>query len=383
MNKPIDLHELAEIGLTTPVPDPSRKRRTLFVLLAAGVATAALGAGAYQVLVGSHYVSTDNAYVGADTAQVTPLVGGTIAQVLVSDTQRVAKGQVLARLDDTDARLAVDQAEAALGQAERRVRGYFANDRGLSAQVAGRAADQSRAAAQRLSAQADLDKASLDLDRRKALAATGAISGEELTTAQNAYSRAAAALASARAAEAQAAAGRDASLGALDANRALTADTSVDTNPEVAAARARLAQARLDLSRTVIRAPLDGVVTRRQAQVGQKVAAGAQLMMVVPVEQSYVDANFKEGQLAKVRPGQTVELESDLYGSKVKFHGQVTGLSGGSGSAFALIPAQNATGNWIKVVQRVPVRIALRSDELTAHPLRVGLSMTATIRTGG
>ena len=381
MTKPLDHHDLAE---AVPVSSsPAAKRKLLFALLAGGVALTGAGATAYQVVFGARHVTTDNAYVGADTAQVTPLVGGAIAEILVSDTQRVSKGQVLARLDDADARFAVEQAQAALGQAERKVRGYFANDRGLSAQITGRAAEQSRAMAQRIAAQSDLDKARIDLNRREALARSGAVSGEELTVAQTAYDKALAALAAAKAAEQQAAAGRDASAGALDANRALTADSTVETNPEVAAARARLGQARLDLARTVIRAPLDGVVTRRQAQVGQKVAAGASLMMVVPVQQAYVDANYKERQLARVRPGQEVELESDLYGSKVKFHGRVEGLAGGSGSAFALIPAQNATGNWIKVVQRVPVRIRLRPDELAAHPLRVGLSMTATIHVDG
>ncbi|HWU14058.1 MAG TPA: HlyD family efflux transporter periplasmic adaptor subunit, partial [Caulobacter sp.] len=140
-------------------------------------------------------------------------------------------------------------------------------------------------------------------------------------------------------------------------------------------------QAAVDLARTVIRAPIDGVVTRRNVQAGQRVAAGAVLMQVVPVQQAYVDANFKEGQLRKVRIGQPVELEADLYGGSVKYHGTVVGLSGGTGSAFALIPAQNATGNWIKVVQRLPVRVAIAPADLKAHPLRVGLSMKATIDT--
>jgi membrane fusion protein, multidrug efflux system len=186
--------------------------------------------------------------------------------------------------------------------------------------------------------------------------------------------------ATAKAAESQALANRTAAVGALDANQVLTTGAGVADNPEVVAARARYEKARLQLERTVIRAPVTGVVTGRQVQVGQRIQPGANLMTVVPVQDAFVDANFKEGQLAKVKPGQKVELVSDLYGDKVKFHGTVVGMSGGTGSAFALIPAQNATGNWIKVVQRVPVRIRLDAQELKAHPLRVGLSMEARIK---
>ena len=209
------------------------------------------------------------------------------------------------------------------------------------------------------------------------------MSGEELTVAQNAFTTAQANVAQARAAVSQASASRGAARESWAANQALIAGTTVDTNPDVAAAKARLDQARLDLERTVIRAPIDGVVTNRQIQVGQRVAAGAAVMTIVPVNSAYVDANFKEGQLARVRPGQPVELKSDLYGGDVVYHGRVVGFSGGTGSAFALIPAQNATGNWIKVVQRVPVRIALDPRELARHPLRVGLSMEAEIDVSG
>jgi membrane fusion protein (multidrug efflux system) len=300
--------------------------------------------------------------------------------VLVSDTDRVQAGQVLVKLDDADAALQVAQAKAALSQAERRVRGWLANDRALGAQVDARGADQARADAQVRSAASDLERAKLEYDRRRALAETGAVSGEELSRAEAAFRQAAAALDSARAARQQADASRQAAAGSLDANRVMTEGAGVDDNPEVAAARARLAQAELNLERTVIRAPVAGVVTARKVQVGQRIQPGAVLMTVVPAQDAYVDANFKERQLKRVRPGQPVELVSDLYGSSVKFHGRVVGLSGGTGSAFALIPAQNATGNWIKVVQRVPVRIRLDPAELAAHPLRVGLSMTAKVR---
>jgi membrane fusion protein (multidrug efflux system) len=366
---------------TAPAPKSNGKRKALFAGLGAAVVLGAAAFGGYYVLVGAHHVETDNAYVGAYVAQVTPLIGGPVRSVAVNDTQVVKQGQVLVVLDDTDARIALASAQADLATAQRKVRGYLATDQSLSAQIAARDADQARAAATLASARSDLDRARVDLDRRKALAVTGAVSGDELTRAQNALANAQAAYDSAKAAQLQAAANRAAAVGSLAANTTLTDGTSIDTNPEVATARARVDQASVDLARTVIRAPIDGVVTRRNVQVGQRVAAGAVLMQVVPVQQAYVDANFKEGQLRKVRIGQPVELEADLYGGSVKYHGTVTGLSGGTGSAFALIPAQNATGNWIKVVQRLPVRVAIDPADLKANPLRVGLSMKATIDT--
>lgn len=356
------------------------QRKRLFACLAAAAVLAGGGYYAYDTLVGSHHVSTDNAYVGAYSAEITPLVGGPVAAVEVADTQAVRKGQVLVRLDDTDARLALANAEAALQMAERKVRGYMANDEGLGAQVSARSAAQAQAAAQVAAAQSNLQRAKIDLDRRKALATDGSVSGEELTSAENAYTNAAAALQAALAGQAVAAADRDAALGSRGANQALISGTSVLDNPEVAAARAARDQASVDLERTIIRAPIDGVVSKRQVQVGQRVQPGMGLMVVVPVEHAYVDANFKEIQLAKVKPGQEVELTSDLYGKKVVYHGRVAGFSGGTGAAFAVVPAQNATGNWIKVVQRLPVRIALDPAELRRNPLRVGLSMDVDIR---
>ncbi|PIB91788.1 HlyD family efflux transporter periplasmic adaptor subunit [Caulobacter sp. FWC2] len=366
---------------STPQAADHSKRKQLFAALAGAVVIAGVGYGAWYALVGSHHVETDNAYVAADVAQVTPLVGGPVQSVAVRDTQTVQRGQILLTLDDSDARIALASAQADLAKAQRRVRGYLATDQSLTAQITAREADQARAAANLTSAQADLERARIDLDRRKALAANGAVSGDELTRAQNAFANAQAAATSAKAAQVQALANRAAAVGSLNANTTLTDGTTVETNPEVAAARARVEQAGLDLNRTVIRAPIDGVVTRRNVQIGQRVAPGAVLMQVVPIQQAYVDANFKEGQLRKVAIGQPVELKADLYGGSVTYHGKVVGLSGGTGSAFALIPAQNATGNWIKVVQRLPVRIALDPAELKANPLRVGLSMTAAIDT--
>ena len=367
----------------TPAPARPRfsLRTRLFAGLGAVVLLAGLGFGGGKLIDGSTHVSTDNAYVDATSAQVTALVGGPVQSVPVYDTEPVKAGQVLVVLDDTDARIAVASAEAGLAQAERKVIGYLATDQDLGARIAARAADQSKAAAGLASARADLARAKEELDRRKALAVTGAVSGEELTQAQNVFATAAANVQAALAAQAAAAADSKGAAAALAANAALTQGTTVETNPEVAAARARLDQARVDLQRTVIRAPMDGVVAKNVVQVGQRVALGAPLMSVVPVQQAYVNANFKEVQLKKVHPGQPVILKSDLYGSKVTFHGRVVGLSGGTGSAFALIPAQNATGNWIKIVQRLPVRIALDPRELAQHPLRIGLTMDATIDT--
>jgi len=363
--------------------DQTRKQRRNQRLLAlgGGVVVVAAAATAYWTLYASHFVSTDNAYAAVEVAQVTPAIGGTIAEVKVKDTQAVKQGDVLVTIDPTDARLALAQAEAELGRAVRRVRAYVANDGGLAAQVSARAAEEKRAEAQLSAAQADFERAQIDLKRRQALLASGSVSGDELTRAQNAHAAAQANLAAAKAAIVQAGANRAAAQGAREANAALIDQASGDSNPEILLARAKRDQAQVDLERTVIRAPMDGVVAKRQVQLGQRVSAGAPLLSVVPVQDIYVNANFKEGQLQKVRPGQSATLTADLYGSSVTYHGVVEGLAGGSGSAFAAIPAQNATGNWIKVVQRLPLRIRLDAEELAAHPLKVGLSMTVKIDT--
>jgi membrane fusion protein (multidrug efflux system) len=358
-----------------------RLRKRAFIVFGALLLKVGAGYAAYEYLHASHFVSTDNAYTAAESAQVTPSVSGIVREVRVTDTQAVKAGDVIAVLDDIDARLALAQAEAELGRAERRVKGYVANDQSLAAQIAARDSDEKRAAAQVESAISDYDRAQVDLQRREALAASGSVSGDELTKARNAFEGARANLASAYAQVAQARANRTAAVGSREANAVLIAGTTIDTNPEVALARARREQAQVNLERTVIRAPIDGVVAKRAVQVGQQVKEGSALLSVVPVGKVHVDANFKEGQLDRVRIGQPVEVTSDLYGRKVKYRGTVAGLSGGTGSAFATIPAQNATGNWIKVVQRVPVRVELDPAELASRPLQVGLSMTATIDT--
>ncbi len=347
----------------------ARRRRRLFAILAMAVVAGGVIAALWWALVGAHEVETEDAYVQASTAQVTALVSGPIMSVAARETQSVRKGDVLVAIDPADYRLAVDRARAELDLTERRVRQYFANDRALGAQAAARVSDIGRA-------QAELRRAEVEYARRKGLAGAGAVSGDELTAAETQ-------LASARSALAQAQANATAASEQQQAASVLVAGADVAGNPEVVAARARLAQAELDLARTVVRSPVDGVVTRKTIEVGQRVQPGAPLMAVVPIQQAYVDANFKEGQLRKVRVGQPVVLTSDLYGGGVKYHGRVVGFSGGTGSAFAVIPAQNATGNWIKVVQRVPIRISLDPKELAEHPLRVGLSMTAKIDVGG
>jgi membrane fusion protein (multidrug efflux system) len=364
----------AEAEAVARTADPRRKK----VMLGLAGAILLAGGGWYMFHDTGH-VSTDNAYVSADSAQVTPLVSAAVVDVPVVNTQVVRKGDVLLRLDDSDARLALEKAEAAYLKARREYVQSSATSGSLAAQVGARQADIGQAQAQLVAAQSAVEKARADLDRREHLAGDGYVSKEELTSYRNAFVSAQANVREAQAAVAQAQASRGAAQQSYAASQALIAGTSIDTNPDVAAAKAALDQARLDLERTVIRAPIDGVVTNRQVQVGQRIAAGNPVMTIVPVGSVYVDANFKEGQLSRVRPGQSAELTSDLYGGKTVFHGRVIGFAGGTGSAFALIPAQNATGNWIKVVQRLPVRIALDPKELAAHPLRVGLSMEATI----
>ena len=366
-------------GVAATKPHAGTARKRLFGLLVLVIAVAAIGYFVLNALVFSHSVSTDDAYVGAEVAEITPQVNGQITEVRVHETQAVKTGDVLVVIDPADTRLALAQAEADYGRAVRRVQQYMANDQTSAAQITARDADLLRAKALLASAQSDVDRTALDLKRRQALSASGAVSGEELSTARNAYQTALANLDATKASGAQFAANKVVAQGELAAAQALTSGSDVQTNPEVTAAKAAVDVAKLNLSRTVLRAPFDGVIAQRQAQVGQRVPVGANLMTVVPISQVYVDANFKEVQLRKVEIGQAAELTADRYGKGLVFHGRVMGLSGGTGSAFALIPAQNATGNWIKVVQRLPVRIKLDPQELRLHPLRVGLSMDVKV----
>jgi len=360
------------------------KRRKLLRILLIVVATIAAAWGIWYFLTQAGRVSTDNAYVGADSATVTALVSGPVKAVRVSGTQAVKKGDILVILDDADQRLAVADAEAALRQARQRYGQADATADAARARVAARGAEISQAQARLRDADATVERARAELARRESIAGTGAVSGEELTAARAALKQAQAARDLAAAGVTSARRRRAARRAAISARpKRWSRGTTIDTAPDVAAAQARLDKARLDLERTVIRAPVDGIVTNRQVQVGQRIATGAPIMVVVPIDTAYVDANFKESQFRRIRIGQPVELTSDYYGGDVVYRGKVVGIAGGTGAAFSLIPAQNATGNWVKVVQRLPVRIALDPAQLRKHPLRVGLSMEATIDTRG
>jgi membrane fusion protein (multidrug efflux system) len=370
---------MAETESLAPAANPKRARALR--ILAGVVVIAGLGAGIWWAAFERGRVETDNAYVGGDTAQVTPQLPGTVARVLVGGTQAVNAGDVLVVLDDADARIAVAQAEAALAQAQQRFTQAAATADAAGARAAGRQADVAAARARLAEADAVLARARGEFERRQQLAGSGAVSAEELAAARAALAAATAAQSAATNAVNAATDGARAATGDAAAATALVRNVTIATAPDVRAAQAMLDRARLDLARTVIRAPIAGIVTNRNVQVGQRVAGGAPLMTLVPTAGLFVDANFKESQLKAIKAGQPVELTSDLYGGDVVYHGRVTGMAGGTGAAFALIPAQNATGNWVKVVQRLPVRVTLDPAELKAHPLRIGLSMTAVVDT--
>ena len=341
------------------------KRRTALRAIALAVIVIGGGSAAWWAMNGRQFESTDNAYVQAHVVQVTPQVSGTVLAIQAEDTDVVKAGQPLVHLDDADAKVALDQAEAQLAQTVREVRTLFANNGTASAQVAVRVADVARL-------QAEVARAQDDVNRRAPLVATGAVGKEEFNHMSSQLSAARSALESAQ--QALAAAREQ-----LGASQALTEGTSVAQHPNVQRAASRVREAYLALKRVDLLAPVDGTVARRSVQLGQRVQAGSPLMSVVMLDHVWVDANFKESQLQRVRIGQPVELTADVYGQKVVYHGKVEGLGAGTGAAFALLPAQNATGNWIKVVQRVPVRVTLSAEEIKTHPLRVGLSMEAKV----
>ena len=362
-----------------PAARRRRNRRRALGVVALVVLVAGAGAWAWWWLFGRASVSTDNAYVGGNVVQVTPQVAGTVTLVAADDTQLVRAGDVLVRLDDTDFGVQLASAQAALGDAVRGVRALHANSGQARASVAGREADLQRARFEVAAAEAALEKARSELTRREALAERNFVSPESVQTARTAVEAAAAHRDAAKAAASQAATAITAASEQLRAASGLIDRIPVERHPRVLEAAARVREAFLAAARTRILAPVTGYVARRSVQVGQRVAPGAALMAVIPADQLWVDANFKESQLEHVRIGQPVTLQADLYGASVSYRGRVVGLSMGTGSAFALLPAQNATGNWIKIVQRLPVRIALDPAELAANPLRIGLSMRATI----
>lgn len=341
----------ARTAQATPPSSGKPKRKKVLLTIAAIFLLAAIVYVAYWALVARFVEETDNAYVQGNVVQVTPQVAGTVRKILADDTSIVKAGQPLVVLDTADADVALAQAEAQLAQTVREVRTLYATQAQSGANLAMR--------------EAELARARDDLARRKALAGSGAVSGEEIHHAESAVSAAQAAV---NAAKEQLASGR-----------ALTEGTTVANHPNVHRAAARVQEAMLAQARTTLYAPTSGEVAKRNVQVGQRIAPGTPLMAIVPLDQVWVDANFKESQLREMRVGQPVSLTADVYGSKVKYDGKVAGFAAGTGAAFALLPAQNATGNWIKVVQRIPVRIALDPKQLAEHPLRVGLSMRAEV----
>lgn len=345
---------------------PAQRRKALLMLTTLVLAAGAVW-WAYDHFVASHYERTDNAYVQGPLIQITPQVGGTVRSVRVEETDWAPAGQTLVELDGTDARLGLEQAEAQLGQALRQVRTLYANNGVLTAQIALREAELAKS-------HHELARADDDFQRRQALAGTGGVSKEELGHAQAQQASANSNLAAAQAA-------LTAAREQLHSNQAMTAGTTLAQHPTVVAAAARVREAWVAQQRTALVAPVDGYIAKRTVQLGQKVAAGAPLLTLVPLQQLWVDANFKEIQLRHIRIGQPVQLKADLYGQQVAYRGRVAGLGVGTGAAFSLLPAQNATGNWIKIVQRVPVRIALDPEQLKSNPLRVGLSMEATVDT--
>lgn len=379
MNNPIqttDQNDAQQSGETK-----MRKTKRKRLLLAFGVffLVVLICYGIWHVFFSAPSESTENAYTAVEVTQITPLISGAIKQVKVVDTQSVHVGDVLLVIDDTDLQIALTQAEASLAHTKRQILQTMANDVSLAGQVDLRSAERRSSEADLTKASAALDKALVDAKRRRALVAEGAVSQEELTDVETRLQEAQAAFKQAQARISAAAAATSAAGGARQANAALIADSTVDNHPDVIAAAARLKQAQLNQQRAIIRSPIDGVVVQRAVETGQHVQVGTRLMSIVPVHQMHVDANFKEGQLREVRTGQPVRLTSDLYGDDVVYKGWIEGVGGGSGSVFSAIPAQNATGNWIKVVQRLPVRIRLDEKQLSEHPLRAGLSMKVTV----
>ncbi|MDN7587654.1 HlyD family secretion protein [Burkholderia seminalis] len=338
---------------TDPALDARRAtRRKRFTVFFAIVLLAAVAWIAYWVLSDRYYEDTDDAYVAGSIVQVAAQIPGAVTDVLVADTQAVRAGQTLVKLDDTEASVAFAQAKAQLAQAVRQVANAKISNTMYVEAVNARRADLSLA--------------------QRALAARSGASVEIVAPEELARARAAVAGAQANLAAAQA---------QLDAARALGSKLPVDESPAVVQAAAQFKLAYRNLKRTTIVAPVDGTIGQRSVQVGQQVGPGVPLMSVVQLNRLWIEANFKEGQIRHMRVGQPVEVVSDLYGSRITYRGRVQGFSAGTGSAFSMLPSQNAAGNWIKVVQRVPVVIALDARDLAAHPLRVGLSMRATVDT--
>jgi membrane fusion protein (multidrug efflux system) len=342
-----------EENQTPPPPVPNHTRARVFIALGVVFALAGAATALWWRMYGQWHESTDDAYVQGDLVQLTPQIPGIVVRLNADDTALVRAGDPVVELDRADTQTALAQAKAALAQTTRRVHELFANVDSLRATVTLR--------------QADLERAREDLARRMGLPDSGALSDEELKHAKTAVETASAAL---QVAKQQ-----------LAASQALVAKTTLTDHPDIALASAQLRSAYLAANRTSLLAPVTGYVAQRSVQVGQQIAPGRPLLSIVPLNDVWVDANFKETELEHVRIGQPVELTADLYGNSVTYRGRVEGLASGTGSAFSLLPPQNASGNWIKIVQRLPVRIQLDPKELEAHPLRIGLSMNVRVDT--
>ena len=340
----------AAASTNAPAPNNGKRKRALLIV-AAVVIVGAIAWLAYYFLYARWHQDTDDAYVQGNVVSIVPQTSGTVISIDADDGMKVEAGQALVHLDANDAQVAYDQSVANLAGTVRQVRGLY------SSVDAGQADLRAREVA--------VSQARADVNRRSGLVASGAVSREELAHARDMLAAAEAALSGSR--------------GNLSRSRALVDATTLSKQPQVQAAASQLRQAYLNLQRSAIVAPVSGYVAKRQVQLGQRVQPGATLMTIVPLEQVWVEANFKETQLGKMRIGQPVEVHSDLYGGDIEYDGKVAALGLGTGSAFSLLPAQNASGNWIKIVQRVPVRIELDPKQLVEHPLRLGLSMSVDV----
>lgn len=357
---------MSESNRTSPTEkNGNGKRKLMLIVVAIIVLIAVTIWGVYWYLIASHYQSTDDAYVAGNVIQITPQVSGTVVEINADDTDYVTAGKVLVRLDPNDAEVGLKQAEAELAQAVRQARTLYANDAIVSASLNERKANLART-------KTDVDKARDDLQRRQAVVSTGAVSKEEVEHAQTNFNNALSAMSSAK----------SSLIGVqeqLTSSHAQTEGTTVDTHPNVEVAAAHVREAYLKRERCDIIAPAAGQLAKRSVQIGQHIQTGSPLMAIIPLNQLWVDANFKESQLKGMRIGQPVEVYADVYGSKVEYTGRIAGLGAGTGAAFSLLPAQNATGNWIKIVQRIAVRIEIDKDQLKTHPLRIGLSIDAKV----
>ncbi|MGA9854818.1 MAG: efflux RND transporter periplasmic adaptor subunit [Gammaproteobacteria bacterium] len=347
------LKDTTNASANAPVNNNTARRRKPLLILAAVVLLAIISYGLYWAVWGRFHTDTDDAYVNGNIVTVAPQVAGTVIQIDADDTQLINRGDPLVQLDPTDARIALQKAEASLGQAVRQVRSLYANARELHSAVHDR--------------QIALQQALADYRRAEDLKKIRGISTQDFQHAQTAYQSAESAL--------------NQTQHQLSATLAAVSNTTLETHPAVKLAEAQLRDAYLALKRTTVLSPVTGYVANRAVQLGQQVTPGTAMLAVIPLNEVWVDANFKETELAHVRIGQPVRLESDLYGGSAVYHGHVVGLAPGTGNAFALLPPQNATGNWIKVVQRLPVRIALDPKEFVQHPLRLGLTMNVSVNT--